>query len=188
MRNVVEPALLAYRGVLIERPCAWCDATSIHFDGLCQDGPCSVCGVPRREGGWASHPRNADGTWHVFPDSEQHDWTPHSYLPADIDLDSPAFEAIVDVARTLGMPERYTSDLFRDYQSIVANPGARFVWIVRQWGTHYITPVISGAVTYLRDNEPTAQVFWWNGFTLEPINWDTAAVLLVVPSWTQVTA
>lgn len=31
---------LAYRGVLIERPCVNCDTVDIHFEGRCNSGPC----------------------------------------------------------------------------------------------------------------------------------------------------
>jgi len=179
-------ARLAYRGVLIERPCTFCDLTDNHYDGLCNDGPCRICGVRKRQEGWATHPLEADGQWRSFPSGEAHDWAPHSYMPADVDENLPAFEAIVDAARSLGMPERYTSDLFRDYQLCLQyRDEARFIWVVRQWGTHMIFPSTTGwqgAVHWLQQNEATSQVFSWNGYSLEPVNWETAGAILAVRS------
>lgn len=181
MSRAVEAQKLAYRGVLIERPCAFCDTNSYHLDGLCQDGPCTVCGQRRRDQGWATHPLNAQGLWRGSYDEPVHDWQPHSYLPADIDQNLPAFEAMVDEARHLGMPEHYTSDLYRDYQFVRDNPDTRFIWIVRDMGTHIIVPATTGAIgaaTYLRDNEQGARVYFWNGSRLTPANWGIVMTLL----------
>lgn len=182
MRPVTEPISLGCNGVLIERPCRWCDTTSIHFDGLCQDGPCTVCGIAKRRDGWATHPCNPDGTWQTFPDTSQHDWTAHHYEPAMVEGDLPAFEAITAAALKLGWPTRYTSDLFRDYQFIRDNePDIRFLWIVRESGTHIVVPGHDGAIPtaeYLRDNEHGARAFWWDGKQLREVSWGQVNVLL----------
>jgi hypothetical protein len=187
MRAYTNASLLAYRGVLIERPCFWCDTTSIHMDNLCSDGPCAICGVRRHVNNWASHPATADGVWRGNYSEPLHDWAPHTYLPADIDRDLPAFEAMVDTARVLGMPEHYTSDLFRDYQFVAHDDKQPFVWIVRRSGTHIVTahPNSLGGLKWLRDNEPDAHVFYWTGADLRPTNYDVAQQCLRVTGWVE---
>lgn len=189
MRELVTPTSLAYRGVLIERPCFFCNTADIHMDGLCNAGPCMVCSVHKHVDGWATHPAAPDGKWHGSYDEPLHDWQPHSYLPADIDENLPCFEQIVDAARSVAMPEAYTTDLYRDYQfirDVSEHPDStdlRFVWAVRRWGTHILWQHgWLGTLAYLKHNEPTAKLFYWNGFGLAPCDFDTAHVLLSIRS------
>src|SRR5262245_59307891 len=116
MRSIIYPAKLAHRGVLIERPCAHCDTTDLHFDGKCSTssrGPCTICGLPYRSGeggGWPTHPVDVNGKWGTQTDLPYHDFTPGSYIPADFSPDVPAaFDAIVAMARFIGKPEHFTS-------------------------------------------------------------------------------
>lgn len=98
----VLPLKLAYRGVLIERPCANCDTVNVHFEGMC--------------------------------DAFRGDT--NTYYPNDFEQSVPAlFDAMVDTARMVGMPEYFTADLFRDYQWITNHPGEGFVWSVRDTGS-----------------------------------------------------
>lgn len=161
----VHPVKLAYRGVIIERPCVHCDTVNIHFEGLCQSGPCARCGRQRFD----SKGRGGG----IECGYDLHQWQGQAYHPADIEwpaeskcarcgieraehcneqCDLPcwsgacehhlfvehaaraAFDAIVDRAREIGLPERYTSDLFRDYQRIVRDNVTTFVWAVRNHG------------------------------------------------------
>jgi len=163
---VVHPVKLAFRGVLIERPCAHCDTVDLHFDGHCPSGPCTVCGQPRRFDGWPSHPLDVHGQWRT--ELPLHDFTPGTYSPADFGQDlSAAFLAIVDQARQIGLPEHYTSDLFRDYQALMslgpwrgAPKPRQFIWAVRSTGTDLIQPH-AGLMTEprLRSNE---RFFAWD--------------------------
>jgi hypothetical protein len=161
--RAISPAKLAYRGVLIERPCVNCDTVDIHFDGRCNSGPCQalfedgVCGVHR----FGSRSElNHDRQY-------MHDWKAPTYYPADIEwpglpsldidgypvFDNPtyqarqAFHALLDCVRQIGWPEYFTIDLFRDYQKIASKgryegepPPRRFAWAVRSAGTDLFTP------------------------------------------------
>lgn len=132
--SYVQTATLPYHGVLIERPCSVCDTTDLHFDGRCMQGPCTVCGELR-----GTHYQGAAGV-------EPHEWTGASYQPALI-ADAPAsFDAIISMARLMGMPAHFRSDLYRDYQALTnqglwsrSQPLQRFIWTVRSTGTDLIT-------------------------------------------------
>ena len=164
-RLITHPAKLAYEGVLIERPCDFCDTTDLHFDNLCQQGPCRVCGVARHEQGRATHPLGSDGTW---SGAGMHDWTAHEYLPADFKIESPAFKAMLREVRRQGWPMSYTSDLFRDYQNLTGTgrvyrdepwENRRFIWVLRSLGTHMFQPdgYGQGGLSYHADNEPSGR-------------------------------
>jgi hypothetical protein len=184
--RLIDAQSVEYRGVLIERPCLHCDTTSFHLDGLCQDGPCTVCGVNKRVDGWASHPAAADGLWRSNYAEPMHDWAAHSYEPAQISATIPAFEAMIGVALQLGWPERYTSDLFRDYQFTKREDAPqRFCWVIRKWGTHIITahPSFRGALGWMKDNEPEARVFCWTGTDLVHTTFEMAATCLSQTGW-----
>lgn len=116
------------------------------------------------------------------------------YRPIDHTGRTPAISAIFTAAGQLGLPKHYTCDLSLDYQTLVG-PDApqRFLWVVRESGTNiypleviafdenWTTGYLRAALTYHEKNHPEAQVFHWNGYTLSPINWDTARTLAVIP-------
>jgi hypothetical protein len=165
MREITYPARLAYRGVLIERPCVHCDTTDLHFDGRCQHGPCTVCGLPYRTEGWPTHPVDEHGEYRSS--LPMHEFSYGSYAPADFEAEVPAaFDALVSLVRFIGWPEHFTSDLFRDYQMLSrqglyhTTPPRRFIFAVRPTGTDIILPhadVMSEP--RLRSNE---RFFVWN--------------------------
>ena len=135
----IYPTKLAFLGVLIERPCAHCDTVDLHFDGLCNSGPCAVCGIGKHSNGWQTHPVDVHGEWRS--ELPMHDFTPGIYFPADFEGPVPAaFEAILGVVREIGMPGHYLSDLFRDYQQLVREAPRQFIWAVRSTGTDIILP------------------------------------------------
>lgn len=170
--STVYPAKLAYRGVLIERPCAHCDTVDLHFEGRCStssNGPCTVCGLPYRSGdggGWPTHPVDVHGEYRSS--LPMHDFEPGYYIPADFESDVPvAFDAIISTVLEIGLPEMFTSDLFRDYQLLssqglwrTAPAPRRFIFAVRSTGTDIILPH-AGLMTEprLRANE---RFFAWD--------------------------
>jgi hypothetical protein len=184
MRRLVELATMAFGGVLIERPCAFCDSTDYHYDGLCNTGPCRSCGVQRREGGHIVHDYTVD----------DHKWTAWDYEPFDFTTRSGAFEQMLAVLRSNPeLVQRYTTDIVRDYQYLIGGgEDERFIWAVRPWGTHIITrsDYGRGTLSYLRDNEPEARYFYWNGFVLDEVSHDTGRALSALPpvGWSTVTA
>lgn len=180
----VRPFSFPYEGVLIERPCVFCDTVNYHFEGLCQDGPCAQCGEERRVEGRTHHDWVTD-----------HTWLAHTYLPADITIESPAFKAMLKVVRETGFPSSYTSDLFRDYQNLTGTgrvykgqpmEDERFVWVLRQMGTHMFRHdgYGRGGLRYHIEQTPDARFFIWNRFTLEEVNADTASAVLAVSATT----
>ena len=54
-----------------------------------------------------------------------------------------AYGAILAECQRLQMPEAYRTDLIHDQKAIAKLPEgvARFGWIVRKWGTHFLEPV-----------------------------------------------
>lgn len=156
MNKSVHPVKLAYRGVLIERPCDWCDTVDIHFEDRCNSGPCAaitgfdidhdvVCGLSRY------FPNRGNDFGHGVREHDQavdHKWVAHTYYPADIEFAIPkgpglvisdaaiaqlAFHKILDRAREDGQPEHYTSDLFRDYQRLSGHGAFGQKWQRPEW-------------------------------------------------------
>lgn len=203
----VNPTKLAYRGVLIERPCVNCDTVDVHFDGECNSGPCADCGKDR----YVSTMRFGYIESHGYGDD--HKWTPNTYYPDDIEEPEcnctghwshipgnptcprtswRGFDRIVDKARELGLPELYTSDLFRDYQHITGRgqtwqgqpPVLRFVWALRRngCGTDLFTPEVG--ISSYHDDSPHMAYFLYDGITHGPLgdfvecNLDTARTVL----------
>jgi hypothetical protein len=197
--ETINPAKLAYRGVLIERPCANCDTVDVHFQGKCNSGPCQVCGETERE----------RGTWHAYV--HNHEFVHGTYYPADIEfpctcdaaikwhhIHKPgcgsierAFHTILAKVLEIGMPEHYSSDLFRDYQYI-SGLGVRrgqpvikrFIWAVRVTGSDLYLPEVGlNTVWGERENE---RYFAYDGVTHGPlgdfpeVNLATARTLLSV--------
>lgn len=66
------------------------------------------------------------------------------YIPRQITMSNPAWDAMLTKARELGLPHRYTSDLFRDWEIVTGNtrrpklPPYEFVWAIYESGTHLI--------------------------------------------------
>lgn len=112
------------------------------------------------------------------------------YRPIDHSGRTPAISAIFQAAGEKQWPKHYTSDLSVDYQMLI-RPDApqRFVWVLRESGTHLFPlqtseqdqGIARGALHWLGDNHPEAQVYYWNGYTLEPTNYDTVFVLAALP-------
>lgn len=198
----VNPIKLAYRGVLIERPCVGCDTVDIHFEGKCNSGPCQHVddGIKCRAERFTT---NRNGTWgHDY--MYGHEWVAPTYYPADFewannesstlqsDLAQEAFIRILDKVKQIGQPEYYTCDLFRDFQRLTGQnkqfptPAHRFVWAVRQGGcgTDLFTPEMG--INRYYDTNPHQAYFAYDGRTHGPlgdfveVNLDTARTLLSI--------
>lgn len=165
-------------------------AFPLHIDWHC------VCGDAA-----ASHVSRATGEeCHGHCQRTEKDCDGRGYRPIDHQDRTPAIEAIFTAAGSSDKhwPQHYSCDLSTDYQMLM-RPDApeRFIWILREMGTQlypldqeaWSTGYTRGALGYFRDNHPEAHVFHWNGFTLEPINYDTALALASVrPIRQEVTA
>jgi hypothetical protein len=117
------------------------------------------------------------------------------YRPIDHSGRTPAISAIFEMAGRLQMPKHYTCDLSTDYKALtVPDAPDRFLWVVRESGTHlyplqqvlafnesWTAGYIMASLTYHEQNHDGAQCFHWNGYTLDPVNWDTAKTLAVLP-------
>lgn len=158
-------------------------AFPLHIDFHC------VCGDAA-----ASHVTRASGEeCHGHCQRTAKDCRGFGYRPINHDARTPAISAIFTAAGSSEehWPQHYSCDLSTDYQMLI-RPDApdRFIWILREMGTQLYpldqeawgTGYVKAALGWMADNHPEAHVFHWNGFSLEPISYDTARALAAVPS------
>lgn len=161
------------------KPYAW--PLHIEWHCLCGDGP-------------QSHVTRAEGEeCHGHCQKTEQDCKGFGYRPIMHDARTPAISAMFERAGQLQMPRHYTCDLSTDYQMLIKEGRPeRFLWVVRESGTHLYSldaskdpqwqqSYILTSLEYHQRNHPEAKVFHWNGFTLDPVSIDTARVLAVIP-------
>jgi hypothetical protein len=116
------------------------------------------------------------------------------YRPIPHSGRTPAITAIFNAAGEVGWPKHYSSDLSVDYKILMGWEGRepapeRFIWVLREMGTHLYPlqqdeqgqGIARGALRWLQSNHPEAHVFYWNGYTLSPANYDTVLTLAALP-------
>jgi hypothetical protein len=158
-------------------------AFPLHIDWHCRCGDAG-----------ASHQTRADREECVgHCQRTERDCQGRGYRPIPHTERTPAIEAIFTAAGSSEQrwPRYYTMDLSTDYQALMRDDAPqRFLWILRESGTElypldsmnlWTKDYVRTALRWQEENHPEAHVFHWNGFTLDPVSYETAKVLAALP-------